>query len=337
MKAGDDAALLAAQGFVLWKNVLPPADVQEAQAAIEPTRVNYARILPYVQQTLLGTVNRQLGWQAVLTKYRVSDNNNSADASAFHRDVACHHPDQTLFPLYTCLSYLDATIVELIPGTHLRPVMGWGEAWRTYGQAQRLEVQPGDVLLFHAGLIHRGIFTEGLARRRLIQVFEVYPSQNAADTYRPRVLHLYNKTNQRAGTGLAWLSRHAWAFGLVNWMGYANAATGYGYVHRPLQRAGLTPYEYCSSEGTQARLQRVDPEGWGAINVYVLHQPVPSSAQDETHLQFWQYHCQTLWFCGVLLAVIVFCGWVLYRAWKVFAPSHAVSSQKVNRAQRRNL
>jgi hypothetical protein len=36
---------------------------------------------------MLGVIDRELGWKSDYVKFRVSDNNNSADASTFHRDI----------------------------------------------------------------------------------------------------------------------------------------------------------------------------------------------------------------------------------------------------------
>ena len=48
-------------------------------------------------------------------KYRVSNSNNSSDAGAFHRDIHTYNETQ---PIYTCLAYLDESMLEIIPKSH---------------------------------------------------------------------------------------------------------------------------------------------------------------------------------------------------------------------------
>jgi len=48
-------------------------------------------------------------------KYRVSNNNKSSDAGSFHRDL---HSYAGVPEIYTCLTYLDESIMEIIVGSH---------------------------------------------------------------------------------------------------------------------------------------------------------------------------------------------------------------------------
>jgi hypothetical protein len=301
----SDVLSLQTEGYVLWRNAIPQDRVHHAQESINTSKVNYRVILPYIKNDMLPVVNKNLNWSSVYTKSRISDNNNSADASAFHRDVACHHPKKKIFPVYTCLSYLDTTTVEIIPKSHLSPVMTFTEAIQKYNQAIPIKINPGDILLFHAGLIHRGIFSEGLNHRRLIQVFEVYPSQQLMNEYKSRIVHTYNETSRPVGKSFMLLSKNKPIFWIINAMGYLNAAMGYGYYHKPMERASL-PYEYCSSEGTQERLKKTDEDGWGKSNVYILMGDHPSMQSNSTSLQFWQYYCQIYLYVFTVLIIFLF-------------------------------
>jgi ectoine hydroxylase-related dioxygenase (phytanoyl-CoA dioxygenase family) len=112
-------------------------------------------------------VTTVLGRDAVGAKFRVSDNDNT-DAAAFHRD-AIRAPGATPFELLTCIVYLDDAAMQVVPGSHVR----------TYGAIEALAIAPqtlefraGDVMLFHAELVHRAKLTSA-PRRRVIQIFDI--------------------------------------------------------------------------------------------------------------------------------------------------------------------
>ena len=61
---------------------------------------------------MISKVNLLTNMDLDYIKYRVSNSNNSSDAGAFHRDI--HTYDKTQ-PIYTCLAYLDESMLEIIP------------------------------------------------------------------------------------------------------------------------------------------------------------------------------------------------------------------------------
>jgi len=52
-------------------------------------------------------------------KFRFSNNNNSIDASVFHRDDY-NYTDSSMIPIYTALCYFDKAELEIIPGSHIK-------------------------------------------------------------------------------------------------------------------------------------------------------------------------------------------------------------------------
>lgn len=310
-----DLKQLHDEGYVIWRNAISPSDYSVAQDHINPQQVNYNVLLQYISKSMLPVVNDKLGWSAVYTKCRISDNNNSTDASSFHRDVAMHNAKKRIFPFFTCLSYLDETFMEIIPKSHLYPVMSYADALSAYTSSDRvlrLKISPGDIMIFHSGLIHRGIFSQGLKHRRLVQVFEVFPNASLMNEYKDRILHIRNEKSRSIGSWAISLSKNESLFWIVNFFGYLNAATGYGYHNRPLRRCGMN-YDYCSSEGTQERLKSVDKDGWGKTNVYVLTGKYPSIDRSESTVAFWQYECQSIAYVILTLLLLFFVVWIIVR------------------------
>jgi cell wall-associated NlpC family hydrolase len=132
-------------------------------------------------------LNRQTGWDSRYTKYRVSDNNN-ADASGFHRDIFAQK--NIKLPCYTFLHYFDETIMEVIPGSHNQLFVPVSKLVPTLQKSVRVTIRPGDLLIFDATLLHRGIFFVNLKSRKLIQVFELFPTNKDQLQWSDKIHHV---------------------------------------------------------------------------------------------------------------------------------------------------
>jgi hypothetical protein len=178
-------------------------------------------------------VTAVLGRDATGAKFRVSDNDNT-DAAAFHRD-AIRAPGAAPIELLTCIVYLDDAAMQVIPGSHVR----------TYGAIEALSIEPhtlsfraGDVMLFHAELVHRAKLSTA-PRRRVIQIFDI--AFCASDAR--RVAHVVS-----GGSSAGWWVARAPVIGHVaRFVGYLHSMTGYG----PFCVGDAT---YLSSEGFSERI-----------------------------------------------------------------------------------
>ena len=351
MVAMDMAQVMTAlqdQGYVLLKGILSAAQVQTAQACISDTKpytVDYTSMTAFIRQHMLPAVNstmngsgfntaaRLQGYQPFdlqVMKYRVSDNNNSADASTFHRDVVNHAGWQ---PYMTCLTYLDPTVMEVIPRSHRIPHYSWADAYTAFGQRQEVAVAQGDVLLFYSSLLHRGIFTASTAsnpRRRLVQLFDCVRDVTQATNLFPLILHIPSPpttatrptlildSNQSAPSRsntlaspaamtatprpsvMITLSRIKWLITILNIFGFCNAARGYGGWVPP---APWPPN--VSSEGMQGRVEVV-PQTWQPSNQYVLLRPtVDWPLADHAAFHYASYTRQFIIYGGVALLLLL--------------------------------
>ena len=203
--------------------------VREAQAAISGGSCDYDAMAAYVRRV----VTTVLGRDAVGAKFRVSDNDNT-DAAAFHRD-AIRAPGATPFELLTCIVYLDDAAMQVVPGSHVRT---YGAIEALAMAPQTLEFRAGDVMLFHAELVHRAKLTSA-PRRRVIQIFDI--AFCAADAR--RVAHVVS-----SGSSAGWWVARAPVIGHVaRLVGYLHSMTGYG----PFCVGDAT---YLSSEGFSGRI-----------------------------------------------------------------------------------
>jgi hypothetical protein len=326
---------LQEQGYCHFKNVFTPKQVEKARSCMSSDRkqINYEEMEHFIYDIMLKFINQSFQWDTVLTKYRVSDNNNSSDAGSFHRDVIKYDeaPQDSCF---TCLTYLDDSSMELIPRSHLLPHMSYWQAWQHFQNNRvKLRMNVGDVLLFQCTLLHRGIFTENLPHRRLIQCFEVFPNRSLYKQTHPFLFRVpAQKTSQQASGLLEWVYRQETFSNLLNYFGYFNAATGYGYKKGMPQGGKRLLY---SSEGTRPRLipfkgsKGSDGSRWQPNNQYIIKQKdaqtVPEHQVDE--LRWQQYNNQFTRYGALLLFLVFFFIAFLYL---FFFPKCKVKKRRKN-------
>lgn len=268
---------LETEGYYIMRNVLSESEIKHGLSCInkEGTQVIYSEIQTFIKGNMLNKVQNLLQWPLIdYVKYRVSDNNNSVDASGFHRDIAYQGNDKFFVPpVYTCLTYFDRTVMELIPQSHKRQHYDLSDLYDLYNTKLNLEIQPGDILIFHSSMLHRGIFTQKLPHRRVIQVFEVFNSEKTLQEMIPRIMHV--KGDEKYGSFMIQASKGVGPLiSMINTWAYINAAQGYGAKYQTFKVCGIKGFDYFSSEGLCHRLD-VEPNTWQAINKYIINKAVP--------------------------------------------------------------
>jgi hypothetical protein len=305
---------LLKDGYIILKNVISPSDVAFAKNQIIGNEVNYTGMTSFINNVVFNKLNRYLDWNPKNIKYRVSNNNNSADASLFHRDIVCQGRQLTTIPCFTCLTYLDKTVMELIPSSHYHHVMTTPEAIKNLFQTVKITMEEGDLLVFYSTLLHRGIFTENLPNRRLIQVFDVFPNIESYNIFSKRIIHL--KSSEIGGEFMITLSKIPVIADIANFIGYLNSATGYGWSQKYniLSRCGVSlDTDFVSSEGTQGR---ISGDGIGEINKYII--------MDESSLVFpekcaslYKHRAYTEYYTDAMIK-LVFIIVLVYLAFKLY-------------------
>lgn len=276
-------------GYILIKGVCDPLEGNEC---IHDQQVDYDRMTRYINNNMISAINQFLGWDADYLKYRVSDNNNSADASVFHRDIINQRGDSV--PCFTCLTYLDKTTTEVVPGTHKKLHMNYADSLVQFTKKIKITCSPGDILLFYSTLIHRGIFTENLPHRRLIQVFEVFPSAHELQKNSSKFLHV--KGDETYSRAMIKVSRYPIISDFLSTYGYFNCSTGYGQMNLP-------DIDYLSSEGLRERLE-VRPGTLQDINKYIIVNKAPLMPKDL--VKRFRYICYTRQFMVYTFFLVLF-------------------------------
>jgi len=217
------------------------------------------------------------GWEDIqYLKYRASNNNNSTDAAILHRDVISYTNDDEILPIFTCVVYLDETIMELLPGSHKKNSFNnvFDALSNYYSNVKRIVIRPGDILLFNSKMIHRGIFTKTVMNRRVVQIFEIFPNRQLVEKYNPIFYHMpaYDGSIKSNNNFLVKLYKSHFITVLFGFITFFNSAFGYGYKMHNIEK--WYDDKIYSSEATASRTV-VDPNNdFQEINTYILNESI---------------------------------------------------------------
>ena len=103
-------------GYIVYKKKLSKEEQKLALSCID-SNVDYNILKTFIDNYFLPKIPFS---NPVYVKARISNNNNSIDASVLHSDVY-NFTCETEIPIYTALCYFDKAQLELIPGSHLKP------------------------------------------------------------------------------------------------------------------------------------------------------------------------------------------------------------------------
>lgn len=299
-------------GFLLLKNVIPQHIIINMKNQISKTHVNYTQTHEYTK-LLMHYAGNNIGTPLTCTKYRVSNNNNSTDAASFHRDLQIHNPSlMKVDPpnVFTILSYLDETVMQLIPGSHKKNSMSMLSAMKQFKNHVELKINPGDILIFYATTIHRGIFYKKQENRRLIQCFDCIP-KNEINLLSKQILHLpcYPFCNKSIRTFFKKISRVKYLIEPINYINYLNVACGYGYQWKFVKKYGYTEASYISTESNNGRLHPALNNSLEPINKYIiLTEIIDAKPQDSYKIKRYYATANILqfYFTLILICIIIF-------------------------------
>lgn len=169
-------------GFILVRQCIKQDTLEKFKNNVGKTEVNYKGMSPVVYDMKM-CLRELLGWEPVMTKYRVSNQENKIDASFLHNDLKNVSRTNTPIPCHTVLLYGDKGRMQLIPKSHHKTHESVIHATYDLKNTITIDIEPGDLLVFNASLMHRGIFFNTENNRRLMQIFEVYPNKETFDKF----------------------------------------------------------------------------------------------------------------------------------------------------------
>ena len=280
--------------------------------------MDYSKMTVFVNNCL-----SKLNPSYVCVKYRASNNTNSSDAGLLHRDIMNYGQLSAAVvappPVFTILIYLDTASMRIVPGSYKLPSMSLVEAIKYRMGTEKITINPGDLFMFHASSIHSGLFDSDTSRdRRLVQIFEVYPTRELRDYYNKNyTLHIQcdgkkcinsSKSGKRAANYISRIQ----GLKFINELLYFNAACGYG--KNPVLNQG---YTIVSSEANAQRVIQTGPQVQ-SDNLYYAFIKTNNVANDSV----WDHVRAEVFLRTYIIIMLVFliCLTVFYRvvAWKKF-------------------
>jgi hypothetical protein len=110
---------LKTDGYVIFRNNLTENELGEGLKSIHEQMIDYTQMKKFIDTIYWPKVNKALGWNSIYLKFRYSNFENLKDASLFHADVY-NHSESKIMPIYTGLCYFDDSLLEIIPGSHIK-------------------------------------------------------------------------------------------------------------------------------------------------------------------------------------------------------------------------
>lgn len=261
---------LEKNGFIILRGLLNDGSITDGIECFNDNKVHYGKLSEFTK-TLFQEVNSTLQTNIKPVKYRASNNNNSTDAGIFHRDL--HNYDDNMnkpVQIYTCLSYLDPSDMELIPGSHVIHNISFLPALEQLNRIKKVSMEPGDILVINAMTIHRGVFNDKSIgkNRRLIQYFDVI--DESREDLHDKILHARcnDSCNNTSSNIFKTMNSTILIGDIINFIGYFNVANGYGYKYKFLDKINEKGILYLSPEASQDRIAE-GVTGWGENNMYV--------------------------------------------------------------------
>lgn len=179
--------MLDVDGYILLKNVLSKEEINYGLSSINPNddkKINYIEMKKFIDNIFFPTIvkNTDFVKEPHYTKFRFSNNNNSTDASLLHSDVYNNTCPIIHMPILTCLCYFDDTKMELVPSSHKI------NNFSLYSTRKTVDIYSGDILIFYSNLHHRGVNFEKQKNRRLLQVFDVFPTTKSFNELNEKII-----------------------------------------------------------------------------------------------------------------------------------------------------
>ena len=246
---------LYSSGYMILRDALSKQVINDVRKSIKGNMVNYCKNKEFIDKHIIPLIKSVTKWKnPSYYKFRTSNKDNSTDAGVFHRDLNNFTKNKEIFPIYTCICYLDGGIMELIPNTFKDPVMNNYNCCKNFFKSKKVYLFPGDILIFNSLTIHRGIFSDKMPNRRLIQVFEIYPNDKIRSKYSKRILI---KSSNKSKNYKFFQNFNIWCHTMIipsmflNIIGYVYSSKRFIYPQYNITKKDLNSDKYFAQKATE--------------------------------------------------------------------------------------
>lgn len=251
------------KGYFIIKNCFDKQFIDDTKNKITTDNVQ-TDMLEFVK-VMMNQIGNRLGTEIDFLKFRVSNNNNSVDAGGFHRDVVCL---KKWYPVITCLTYLDDTVMEIIEYSHKCRNLRYIDSTKLFNNnKKRITLKSGDIMIFYSTLLHRGVFTNTKSpNRRLVQVFDCF--EKGHDFYHDLISVLGKERNNDLMIKLNKINFTSYIFSMYSYYNFISGTSKKDDKYF----ANKIGYSMISSEGLVKRWTYEPFNGQPQpLNVYILN------------------------------------------------------------------
>jgi len=284
-----------------------PSSIQGTPSSIQGTQVDYTKVKSFIDDIFLYKI-KELG---IMTdphyvKFRLSNNNNSTDASTFHGDIY-NHTSIEILPIYTCLCYFDDAQLEIIPGSH--KYNNLGSSIKSYNKKQIIHVSRGDILIFHSNIHHRGINFNKTSNRRLLQVFEVFPDKETYDEHSSKLIIVKTSDSMLVKNIVSPLMYELATYPtIINFLTMVHYILMYNDLHYKMSFMDIDPAQKKDHYITYEPTQRIhDLNKTGDLNVNII---CDTNVKTVSYSNYYLYFYIIYWIVSFILIYFI------YKLWK---------------------
>ena len=278
-------------GYLKINNILNDDDYLLIENnMLNDNKIKYFYLKKFIDDILLIKINKKFNWNCLYTKFNFSNNVNNI--SIMQRDIQSY--SNKLYPIFTCITCLDDTTIEIIPGSHLNTHYSIIESLLLYNKLKTITLKRGDILIYYSTLIQREIINNN-EKRKLLQIFNIYKNNYDYNKYSSKILHvLKNNINNNLFT----------KYKILNIFSLINSATGYGYQNDIINLLKISNFTHISQEFSK-RL-KYDQNKYQQLNLCFINKDNITLSEDkyDTYI-FYCYNKQFIIYSIIFIIIII--------------------------------
>jgi hypothetical protein len=306
------------KGYFIIKNLFNEKFIDETKDKIKKDNVQ-TDMLNFVNIMMNG-IGDKINTKLTFLKFRVSNNNNSVDAGGFHSDVIFL---KKWFPVMTCLTYLDDTVMEIVETSHRFRNLSFIKASNLLKKTKQIKLKSGDIMVFYSTLLHRGIFAENKPNRRLVQVFDCFEKGHE---FYDKIVSVSRKQNNNNSMLINKIHKFGLTSYIFNIFSYYNFISG-TTAKEDVNFANKIGYSILSSEGLVKRWEYTPYIGIKQpLNVYIINPENKNKVNNlsEKMIDEWEwlfYKRQIVYYSLFMLFIIIILIYLIYKSIQIIKRS----------------
>jgi len=274
--------LLKEKGYVKLSNAISDKELETGRNCFDNNKVNYVGLDEFIKDICIPKINSIIKWDIQFIQYRALNNNN---LPLFNTDVLSTIPiNKFTNDIFTLIIYLDKNQIEGVPGS--QNVIKYTACEANKLRYEKLEMNPGDCLLFNSSILNKTI-----NKGRLIQISNVFENKKKMGNIISLLVPINGRSNESVANLFHYLRNSPFS-NLVSYFEFLNASKGYGLFYSKELINCLWNKTIILVDDNVGSLDKIVP-GWFEDNLYVKNKKLNSVSKEcEDLIRFEAYDRQ---------------------------------------------